>query len=304
MLNGQGIPYVPPSLSHGAAPSLVPGQETAQPSVPQVPQPVPVPPPRRVTFGRVLVTVIGLMFLAGDLGTNTTYLVNQGQDIIAMFWLGIIAVAYQLGLVVTPTLLGIFWRERWFGYVLAGAVFIIVSFAAAIFAATGFVNSNFGDTQANRQVSINKRIAFQADLDRARAERLALVFDPATQAQIDAARDGLKNCDRRNESDECRARRRKQADLLDRQSKTDRAAELDNKIIPRLEDKVGALATIKSADPQIDGVVLASARLSLGFASVGPQTAESLRLLFFILLPLAAGLMFAWAEVLGERKRA
>jgi hypothetical protein len=301
MLNGHDMSHVPPSLSHGAAPSLVPGQETAQPSVPQVPQPVPVPSRRRVTFGRVTAMVLAIMFSLGSIGTNTTYLIGQGTTLMGIGALGLIAFAYELGLVALPTYLGILWRERRFGWFLVASVGLIVCFTAAVYAAAGFVNANFGDTEAARASALRQRSALQADLDHARDERGRMKFDRATQAQVDAAR--IELCKpARVEIDECRSKRLKHEALLERLTKTARADHLD-KEIPRLQGVVDATRDIKAADPQVEAVVLMFSRMSRGAVVLDPRDAESVRLLTFVLLPMLAGLFAALQDVLAERKK-
>ena len=59
-------------VSSMPSPPLRPGPS----SVPAIAQPVPTP--RRVTFGRVLVTLLALMFCAASIGTNATYAISQG----------------------------------------------------------------------------------------------------------------------------------------------------------------------------------------------------------------------------------
>lgn len=302
MLNGgQDMSHVPSSLSQGAAPSIVPGHAAAPPSVPQVPPAV--LSRRRMTLGQFIAVLLGIAFTIGDLATNATYLLGQGRTSVDVGAMGWIAGCFGVGLVFIPWVLGRLWRQRRFGWFLVTLAGGGILFMAALLSAAGFVNSNFGDTEAARAAALRQRAALQSDLDDLRAERARLSaakFERATQAQVDAAAVGL--CQPRpsgSERPECKDKRIYHTSLQERLTKTSRADALDDKI-PRMQRVLDDSSNVKDADPQVTAVVLMFSRLSRGNISIEPRDVEAGRLLTFVFLPLLAGLFFACADLLGE----
>lgn len=291
-------------VSQVSAPSLAPSDLSRSQSLPPLVPPVTMS--RRVTFGRVIVTLLAIMFSVTSIGTNGTYAISQGTTALDVVWLGLYSASYEIGLVAMPLIMSDAWGRRRFVFFILWMGALLICLVAAWFAAAGFAASNFGDTAASRQALINQRNALEADLVTARAQKTAIVIIPTSQAAIDAAREAIpKGCSRLNETLDCKTKRQKLSDLLDHQANAARVDKLEGQII-RLEAALAKTQTAKAADPQIEAVILMVARVSRGGLMFDPRDAEFLRLLTFVFLPLLAGLFleWAWGDVLSERRSA
>lgn len=274
---------------HGmVSPSLQPGQV---PSVAQSSQ----------SRGgvRAAVAILAVLFSLASIGTNSTYLVSQGTTSLGMTCLGVAALSYELGLVVMPTVLVHLWRQRDFALCFWGFLFTFVCLMTAVYAATGFVNANFGDTEARRGAEVKSRSSLTVELDRMQADRNAITVIPTSQAAIDLAAVAVKrDCPIWNKTDDCKAKRSKHQGLVEQIARNEKAAELDTKI-PALQARLDVAPTTKWADPQIEGVVL----LFSGTSTIGRHHAEVGRIVQFIVLPIGAGLLWSFFTALGVMGR-
>lgn len=265
------------------SPPLQPGQST-------------IDPPSRGGL-RTAVAVLAVLFSLASIGTNSTYLVSQGTDSIGMFCLGLAALCYELGLVVMPTVLVALWGQRNFMLCFWAFLFTFVCFMTAVYAATGFVNANFGDTEARRSAEQKSHIDLRAQLDRMLAERRAIIVIPTSREVADLAAATVKrDCPSYNRSDDCKAKRSRHESLVEQIARNEKAAELDTKI-PALQSKLEVAPTAKWADPQIEGVV------ALLSGAATKHHAETGRIIQFIALPIGAGLLWAFFEALGALGR-
>ena len=252
-----------------------------------------------MAFLRVTLALLAILFSLASIGTNSTYLVSQGTTSIGMICLGLAALCYELGLVVMPTVIAQLWRQRDLILCFWAVMFTLVCFMTAVYAATGFVNANFGDTEARRTAEVKSRSSLTAEYDRMTAERNAIAVIATSPAAIDlAAAVVRRDCPSYTRTEDCKLKRAKHQGLVEQIARNERAAELDLKI-PVLQAKLDLAPTTKWADPQIEGVVA----LFSGAAPIGRHHAEVGRIVQFIVLPSAGGLLWSFFVALGAPRR-
>lgn len=294
-LRAQGVT---PHLS----PSIVPGYGHESPSLL-----APVSSRWRDGLLRVACYVTGMLLATAGLGSNASYTFSQGRDLNEYLVLGAFAVGMEIATMILPVVISRMWRQRNYGHVLIGMFMLIISGLAVGMAAAGFVQRTFGDAAAARGKGVAQYADLEADLRSARAKRLELKFVPTTQAAVDAAQASVTTeCWRKRDSEECARRRGALADLSGRLAAGVRDDKLAADIV-RLEAARGMAAPLANfADPQIESVKGIVSQVSRHSSELDPGDVNLMRIFWFAALPMLAGLMFAWADAIGEpreRKR-
>lgn len=256
---------------------------------------------------RVCLYLTGLVLATAGLGSNATYTFSQGRDPSEYVWLGCFAVGMEVSTMILPVVISRMWRQRNFGHAAIALCALFFCALAVGMAAAGFVERTFGDAAAARGKGVAQYADLDADLRSARAKRRALQFVPTTQAAVDAAEAGVRNeCWRKRDSDECTRRRGVLSDLSGRLA----AGALDDRLasdITRLDAALAKAPPIANfADPQVEAVKGIVSQVSRHSRELDPGDVKLMRIFWFAVLPMLAGLMFAWADAIGEpreRKR-
>lgn len=302
-LNGWDRSHILGPMSQIMSPSLAPDEVRSRALPPEVPKPVPL---HGIDWTALTLQALGALALLASLGTNGTYLLAQAQTTRDLIVMGVVALVYDASVAIIPRVGFRFWEGRKFLHSAWTAIIYFVCLIIAAIAAMGFANSNFGDTAAGRGAAANNRATLQAALERAEVDRKKLIVTPTSQIQVDVAEEQKEqSCipGRKFIQSACDGKRAALAALASNRETELAASRLDTKIAD-LTEKLSHAPAATSIHPQADGAVMWVGQLSRGTLVLDPKDPLAIQYFGFIFLPMLAGFMFGWAEVLRILRRA
>jgi hypothetical protein len=303
-LNGKDASLVHSSMSHSMSPSLAPDEVRSRALPPDIPKTVSRP---GVDWTLVTLRVLGAVALLTGLGSNGTFLINQGQSMSEIAVLIGFALSYDGAVALIPRVGVRLWKGRGFVHSFAAAAIYPLCITIAALAALGFAGKNFGDTAASRGAASGLRTVIEADLARAEADRKRLTVIPTDPIQISIGEEQKEQaCNpsaRGYTRAKCDEKRNALAELGRNRKIEEEAKRLDDKIID-LSGKLALAPATKSVNPQSETAAMMVTELSFDTLVLKPQRALAMHYFGFIFLPMLAGFMFAWVEVLTERRAA
>jgi hypothetical protein len=245
--------------------------------------------------------MLGAVTAAVGLYLNASFLWAFGRTSDAAMVLGTIGIVTDAMTLLLPAVAAALWARRRFLLTgLALAVYLAAVVMTAL-TAIGFASTHIGDALAGRGAAVQQRAVLIEDAARLKAERASLRFAPTTEQAVAAAtvaRD--QECGRVGPN--CRQRVAELASALRDKALTDRAAELDGKIMA-LAAKLAGLPTVALADPQIEGAVAVIGWASRGTIAPSAADMEMVRLFGMALMPILGGLLIAFAMGLAPPPR-
>lgn len=301
-LNGKDMSYVQGHVSNGASPSLVPEDVRSKALPPDIPETVTRP---GVDWTLVTLRLLATIALLTGLGSNGTFLISQGQSLGEIAVLIGFALSYDGAVALIPRVGVRLWKGRGFVHSFAAAATYPLCITIAALAALGFAGKNFGDTAASRGAQSSLRTVIEGDLARANADRGKLTVIPTDPIQISIAEEQKEvtcNSAIRAVRAKCDEKRNALAELARNRKIEEEAGRLDTKIID-LAGKLALAPATRSINPQSETAAMMVTELSFETLVLKPQRALAMHYFGFIFLPMLAGFMFAWVEVLSERRR-
>src|SRR5215470_12887204 len=256
-------------------------------------------PPRALAL---TVFGIGLLTAAVGLYLNASFLWTFGRTSEAGLVLAIVGLVTDTVTLVLPATVMALWQQSRRGLAFAGCCMYAVAVGMTLLTAVGFAATNIDDAVAGRDASAASRGALIEEIDRLKAERRRLVFLPADQNAVTAAKLARdQECGRVGPN--CRQRVAELNAVLRDKAAADRAAEIDARIAAQ-EAALNALPALSSADPQIDAARAAVTWLSGGHLTATSEDIRMTRVLGIAAILFMAGLLLAFGTALRQPVKA
>jgi len=216
--------------------------------------------------------------------------------------LAIVGLVTDTVTLVLPATVMALWQQSRRGLAFAGCCMYAVAVGMTLLTAVGFAATNIDDAVAGRDASAASRGALIEEIDRLKAERRRLVFLPADQNAVAAAKLARdQECGRVGPN--CRQRVAELNAVLRDKAAADRAGEIDARIAQE-EGILTAWPVLASADPQTEAARAAIAWLSGGHLRASAEDIRMSRVVGIAAVLFMAGLLLAFGTALRQPRRA